>query len=318
MPPQTKTIDDIINASSISEFLSEVKSDNTNVDASKGGIQDPNIEASLLNFIKDAGYDPSSAWSEALNVISEKYGSPHVRKMEFEDFEKSGKLFKNKIPRPSNVEDNDILYEVDKSTDRNIAKIKMDNSTGEWYRYTPRASFSAMSLESAIKEYNKSGKYAYELKDKKGYKGKTIIKDNPIDLSELDSISREKIEGVDWQDFFQKKKNKENREVVPDNFVFTDTLNIPRGDLHRYFAELAHEAQMKGLNYKKRKEYRERVGKEKRKYGEKTYEVPGTLEYIAHEGGKDGGGLERALKEEYFDLVKALTKTIQVDSLFDN
>lgn len=318
MNPNSKSIDDIINASSISEFLSEVKSDNTNVDASKGGIQDPNIEASLLNFIKDAGYDPSSAWSEALNVISEKYGSPNVRKMEFEDFEKSGKLFKNKIPRPSNVEDNDILYEVDKSTDRNIAKIKMDNSTGEWYRYTPRASFSAMSLESAIKEYNKSGKYAYELKDEKGYKGKTIIKDNPIDLSELDSISREKIEGVDWQDFFQKKKNKKNREVVPDNFVFTDTLNIPRGDLHRYFAELAHQAQMQGLNYKERKKYRERIGKEKRKYGEKTYEVPGTLEYIAHEGGKDGGGLEGALKEEYFDLVKALTKTIQVDSLFDN
>ena len=44
MNPNSKSIDDIINASSISEFLSEVKSDNTNVDASKGGIQDPNIE----------------------------------------------------------------------------------------------------------------------------------------------------------------------------------------------------------------------------------------------------------------------------------
>ena len=63
MNPNSKSIDDIINASSISEFLSEVKSDNTNVDASKGGIQDPNIEASLLNFIKSGDFDEAVQYS---------------------------------------------------------------------------------------------------------------------------------------------------------------------------------------------------------------------------------------------------------------
>ena len=301
MNPNSKSIDDIINASSISEFLSEVKSDNTNVDVSKGDIQDPNIGDNLLDFIKAVGFSQESPEAMALETISKKYGSPYVDIMDLEGFEKAGKMFVNEITHDdmAGLTNEDLKY----------ANYLQDDKTGKYYRETPRAYFSKMRSNDAIKEYNKSGKYAYELKD------------NPIDLSELDSISREKITGVDWQDFFQKKKNKENRRVVPDDFVFTDTLKLPhprQGNLYQYFAELAHKAQIQQLNYDERIKDVERYREEVKKYGEKTYNIPGTKEYEAHRGKKHGRGIAGDLKNEYSDLVKALTKSIPVELLFDN
>tara|TARA_R110000764_G_scaffold10105_1_gene31412 strand:- start:656 stop:1411 length:756 start_codon:yes stop_codon:yes gene_type:complete len=82
--PNSKSIDDIINASSISEFLSEVKSDNTNVDVSKGDIQDQNIDASLRDFIKSnistvEGLNPEdTSLGKAITQIVQEHGNPYI------------------------------------------------------------------------------------------------------------------------------------------------------------------------------------------------------------------------------------------------
>ena len=84
MNPNSKSIDDIINASSISEFLSEVKSDNTNVDVSKGDIQDQNIDASLRDFIKSnistvEGLNPEdTSLGKAITQIVQEHGNPYI------------------------------------------------------------------------------------------------------------------------------------------------------------------------------------------------------------------------------------------------
>ena len=319
MNPNSKSIDDIINASSISEFLSEVKSDNTNVDVSKGDIQDQNIEASLRDFIKAVGFSQASPEAVALETISKKYGSPYVDIMDIEGFEKAGKMFRDEISR------DDFHNEITGLTNEDLKRFnyKYDDKTGKYYRETPRAHFSRMKPDDALKEYGeKSGKYAYRLKDEEGVERATIIRDeskNPL-LQRL--FGRPKYyTGGRWRSDKTGKTLIGNREVVPDDFVYTDTLKIPHprpGNLYQYFAELAHQAQIQQLNYDERQDDAERYRKEVKKYGEEKYNIPGSKEYEAHRGKKHGRGIAGDLKNEYSDLVKALTESIPVELLFDN
>jgi len=321
--PNSKSIDDIINASNISEFLSKAKSDNTNVNSGKSNIQDPNIGANLLDFIKDLGLSQDSPEAMALEIINKKYGSPYVDAMDLEGFEKAGKMFVNEITYDdmAGLTNEDLKY----------ANYLQDDKTGKYYRETPRAHFKSEEDDNALREYRKkSGKYAYRLKDEEGVERATIIRDetkNPL-LQRL--FGRQKYyTGGSWRSDEDSKTLIGNREVVPDDFAYTytDTLKIkePRSDrsplrnLSTYFAELAHAAQAQGLNYNERYKDSQRSSKEWQKYGDKVvYNTPGTKEYEAHRGKKHGRGIAGDLKNEYSDLVKALTKSIPVELLFDN
>tara|TARA_R100001594_G_scaffold42298_1_gene74355 strand:+ start:406 stop:1353 length:948 start_codon:yes stop_codon:yes gene_type:complete len=314
MNPKSKSIDDIINASNIFKFLSEAKSDNTNVDVGKGDIKDPNIESSLLNLIKAAGFSETSPEAIALEAINKKYGSPHVDIMDLEDFIKRGMVFKTEIDDISGVTNEDLKY----------SDYLYDDKTGKYTRVSPRAFFSQMSDDDILRQYRKkTGKYAYKLKDEKGIERATIIRDEEKEplLRRLFGVGQRNYQGGDFRSDEVARSLIGKREVVPDDFEinYTDTLHIPPprpGNLYKYFAELAHAAQLKGLNYEQRLEDSRKATEEGRRLGEERYYTPGTIEYEAHSGGKHGRGIAGDLKNEYSDLVKAIAKAVPIELLF--
>tara|TARA_R100001530_G_scaffold53600_2_gene39551 strand:+ start:556 stop:1500 length:945 start_codon:yes stop_codon:yes gene_type:complete len=310
-----KSIDDIISASSLSEALSAAVSDKTNVDVSRGDIKDPNIESSLLNLIKAAGFSETSLEAIALKRINKKYGNPRVDIMSLEDFIKRGMVFKTEIDDISGVTNEDLKF----------ANYTYDDKTGKYYKVWPRAFFTRMSDDDILRQYRKkTGKYAYKLKDEKGIERATIIRDEAKEplLRRLFGVGQRNYQGGDFRSDEVAKILRGKREVVPDDFEinYKDNLHIPSprpGNLYQYFAELAHAAQLKGLNYEERLEDSRKSTEEGRRLGGEVYYTPGAKEYEAHRGGKHGRGIAGDLKNEYSDLVKALSKAIPIELLFE-
>ena len=84
MNPNSKSIDNIINASNIFKFLSEAKSDKTNVDVSNSNISKPKIESSLLSLLKAAGFEEDDLQARAISQVSKESYSPYVKQMEYD------------------------------------------------------------------------------------------------------------------------------------------------------------------------------------------------------------------------------------------